>query len=66
MELCAGFGFSNRLLNYTWETTASMHGLNGPSFQLHGEDKEPNHSGHPVLNLQVDARGCAQGNYSCP
>ena len=71
LALWAGFGFSNRLLDYTWETpasdrAASEHGLNGPSFQLHGEDKEPSHSGHPVLNLQVDARGCAQGNNSCP
>lgn len=64
------FGFSNRLLNFSWVTSSSgsSNGLNGPSFQLHGGTKweGSGHSGHPVLNLQVDSTGCAQGNHSCP
>lgn len=63
------FGFSNRLLDFVWESDPPR-SLNGPSFQLHGcSGKGPGctgHSGHPVLNLQVDSTGCAQTNHSCP
>ena len=60
------FGFSNRLLDFVWDTT-SGHTLNGPSFQLHGAGELPQWKGkHPVLNLQVDSTGCAAGNRSCP
>jgi hypothetical protein len=58
------FGFSNRLVDFAWDTTDP---LNGPSFQLHGAGGLPQYKAlHPVLNLQVDATGCSLGNASCP
>ena len=58
------FGFSNRLPDLTWDATNP---LNGPSFQLHGAGGEPRWASlHPVLNLQVDATGCAVGDKACP
>jgi hypothetical protein len=57
------FGFSNRLLNFTFDDNTP---LNGPSFQLHGAKPVGSGSGHPNLNLQVDSTGCALNNRSCP
>lgn len=58
------FGFSNRLLNFTFDDKTP---LNGPSFQLHGGNGLPGLKGqHPILNLQVDSTGCALTNRSCP
>jgi hypothetical protein len=58
------FGFSNRLLNFSFDSSTP---LNGPSFQLHGGGGLPSlKRAHPNLNLQVDATGCALGNNSCP
>jgi hypothetical protein len=57
------FGFSNRLLNFTFDNKTP---LNGPSFQLHGAKPLGSGSGHPNLNLQVDSTGCSLSNRSCP
>jgi hypothetical protein len=58
------FGFSNRLQNYSWDSAVP---LNGPSFQLHAAGALPAWKGkHPVLNLQVDATGCAERDTDCP
>ena len=59
------FGFSNRLVNFTYDGAGTP--LNGPSFQLHGGGGLKSlAAGHPNLNLQVDSTGCSQANRSCP
>jgi hypothetical protein len=59
------FGFSNRLLNFSYDGDGTS--LNGPSFQLHGGGGLKTLNGeHPNLNLQVESTGCVQTNRSCP
>ena len=60
------FGFSNRLVNFTFDGVDGIQ-LSGPIFQIHGGGGLPQYKAkHPVVNLQVDATGCSASNRSCP